>query len=100
MPICIACNVRRELIEIERSTKTYEIFRYRCPVCKSILRLGRGPALRRATEKKCSACNGSGFKPVRLVPQPGRKIYPARCEKCGGKGRVRRAANQGGVPAP
>jgi transcriptional regulator with XRE-family HTH domain len=40
-------------------------------------------------EYKCPKCNGTGFSPVVKQPrQPDRKIYPARCERCGGKGRT------------
>ncbi len=41
-----------------------------------------------ATEINCPACDGTGFP---LVPQPeqaGRKIYPAPCAQCFGKGRI------------
>lgn len=38
-------------------------------------------------EIKCDACDGSGWLPVR-EPEPGRKIYPGRCTKCAGKGRI------------
>jgi DnaJ-class molecular chaperone len=41
------------------------------------------------TEKICSACNGTGFPPVKQPTQPGRKMYPAPCEQCSGKGRIR-----------
>lgn len=40
------------------------------------------------TEINCPACDGTGFP---LVPQPqqaGRKIYPAPCPQCLGKGRI------------
>jgi hypothetical protein len=40
------------------------------------------------TETNCPACEGTGFP---LVPQPeqaGRKIYPAPCTQCFGKGRI------------
>lgn len=39
-------------------------------------------------EITCSACNGSGFPEVKQPDQPGRKIYPAKCKECGGKGRI------------
>ena len=43
-------------------------------------------------EIKCNACEGRGFEAIRQ-PQPrksiGRKIYPAKCAKCAGKGRLR-----------
>jgi len=38
-------------------------------------------------EVKCPACNGTGF-PTVAQPKPGRKIYPAPCKECAGKGRV------------
>jgi DnaJ-class molecular chaperone len=34
------------------------------------------------TEQECPVCNGTGYPGVR-------KIYPAPCRKCGGKGRIR-----------
>ena len=45
------------------------------------------------TEHKCAACNGTGFPAVMQPVRPGRKIYPAPCRKCSGKGRVKAAAN-------
>jgi hypothetical protein len=39
-------------------------------------------------EHKCPACNGTGFPTVMQPVQPIRKIYPAPCKKCGGKGRI------------
>jgi DnaJ-class molecular chaperone len=41
-------------------------------------------------EFKCPACKGTGFRAVKQPAQPGRKIYPARCERCDGKGWVGR----------
>lgn len=89
LPICINCKVKREFVEIEHCTTTHEIGSYRCPVCKSILRLGQRRTLPPAPEKKCVAWNGTGVSSSRGASQPGRKIYPARCEKCRGKGRVK-----------
>jgi DnaJ-class molecular chaperone len=43
------------------------------------------------TEHKCPACKGAGFPAVKQPAQPGRKIYPARCERCDGKGWVEAA---------
>lgn len=42
------------------------------------------------TEVRCDACSGAGFPTIKQPAQPGRKIYPAACEKCGGKGRLSR----------
>ena len=39
-------------------------------------------------ELKCPACKGTGFPAVKQPAEPGRKIYPARCERCDGKGWV------------
>ena len=41
-------------------------------------------------EIECPACGGTGFPPVIKRTKPGRKIYPARCKQCHGKGRVAR----------
>jgi DnaJ-class molecular chaperone len=43
-----------------------------------------------SAEVKCDACNGSGRQPARETA-PGRRIFPGRCAKCGGKGRVPKA---------
>ena len=40
-------------------------------------------------ERKCKACNGTGYPPVKQPAQPGRQIYPAPCKECGGKGRIK-----------
>jgi hypothetical protein len=47
----------------------------------------RGMKKPRPIEFECEACKGTGFPPVRQ-PEPGRRIYPAPCRKCGGKGRI------------
>lgn len=47
----------------------------------------RGMVKGSRAEIKCDACDGSGSLPVR-EPEPGRKIYPGRCTKCAGKGRI------------
>jgi DnaJ-class molecular chaperone len=39
-------------------------------------------------ERKCDACNGTGFLEAKQPAKPGRKIYPPRCPKCAGKGRL------------
>jgi DnaJ-class molecular chaperone len=41
-----------------------------------------------ATEIKCEACDGTGFPKVKQPTKPGKRIYPAPCKRCGGKGRV------------
>ena len=45
------------------------------------------------TEHKCPACNGTGFPAVAQPVRPGRKIYPPRCRKCEGKGRITEEAS-------
>jgi hypothetical protein len=42
----------------------------------------------KAIELKCRTCKGTGFAAVVQPAQPGRRIYPARCMKCQGKGRT------------
>jgi DnaJ-class molecular chaperone len=49
--------------------------------------------LENPAEHKCVACNGTGFPTVRQPAQTGRRIYPAPCKKCGGKGRTAGAAS-------
>ena len=41
-----------------------------------------------AGEELCSACAGTGLAKVRQPAKPGRRVYPPKCAKCGGKGRV------------
>jgi DnaJ-class molecular chaperone len=43
-----------------------------------------------SAEIKCHACNGTGRQPPREIA-PGRRIFPGRCAKCGGKGRLPKA---------
>jgi DnaJ-class molecular chaperone len=47
--------------------------------------------LAKPAEIKCPACKGTGFPAVKQPAQPGVKIYPARCERCDGKGWVEAA---------
>jgi DnaJ-class molecular chaperone len=49
--------------------------------------------IKATAEKECSACGGTGFPPTKQPAQPGRRIYPAPCEKCGGKGRITKVSN-------
>jgi DnaJ-class molecular chaperone len=39
-------------------------------------------------ERECSGCNGTGFLAVVQPKEPGRRIFPPRCSKCEGKGKV------------
>jgi DnaJ-class molecular chaperone len=39
-------------------------------------------------EHTCPACNGTGFPPVKKPVEPGHRIYPVKCEICGGKGKI------------
>ena len=39
-------------------------------------------------EHTCVACNGTGFPLVLQPVQPGRKIFPVKCEACAGKGKI------------
>jgi DnaJ-class molecular chaperone len=48
---------------------------------------------RNGIERKCTACNGTGFPAVKQPAKPGRKIYPPPCRKCKGMGRIRLASN-------
>jgi DnaJ-class molecular chaperone len=36
----------------------------------------------------CEACKGRGFPVVMQPLKPGRKIYPAKCKACDGKGKI------------
>ena len=46
-------------------------------------------------EHTCEACMGTGY-PVVLQPvQPGRKIYPVKCNACEGKGKIAEADVEG-----
>jgi DnaJ-class molecular chaperone len=42
----------------------------------------------RPIEHKCPECNGTGLAVVSQPGRPGIRIYPARCKKCLGKGRI------------
>ena len=39
-------------------------------------------------EHTCAACQGTGFPAVKQPVLATRKIYPAKCEACAGKGRI------------
>jgi DnaJ-class molecular chaperone len=42
------------------------------------------------TEVECPACEGTGFPVIKQPVQPGRKIFPAPCQHCFGKGKLPR----------
>jgi len=42
----------------------------------------------------CDACDGTGFPAVTQPAQPGRRVYPAPCRRCGGKGRLKAEASE------
>lgn len=39
-------------------------------------------------EHVCPDCQGSGFTAVKQPARPGRRIHPARCKSCDGKGKI------------
>jgi DnaJ-class molecular chaperone len=39
-------------------------------------------------EALCPACAGTGLAKVKQAIKPGRRVYPPKCVKCDGKGRV------------
>jgi DnaJ-class molecular chaperone len=39
-------------------------------------------------EIKCPACDGTGFPNVKQPVEPGRRVFPAPCRECPGKGRT------------
>jgi DnaJ-class molecular chaperone len=43
------------------------------------------------TEVKCDVCKGTGLQSVHKAAQPGHRIFPAKCPKCAGKGRLKMA---------
>ena len=50
-------------------------------------------ALSDEIEIKCEACDGTGVQIVKQPTEPSKRIYPARCKICGGKGRLKKAVN-------
>jgi DnaJ-class molecular chaperone len=44
--------------------------------------------MQKIKEHICEACNGTGFPPVKQPVQATHKIYPVKCEACGGKGKI------------
>jgi DnaJ-class molecular chaperone len=39
-------------------------------------------------ERECSGCGGTGFMALVQPKEPGRRIFPPRCSKCEGKGKI------------
>jgi hypothetical protein len=66
-------------------------FLLHCNECEAhaIARVERKMRPELPRETKCEACNGTGFPKVKQPTKPGRRIYPAPCRKCGGKGRIK-----------
>jgi DnaJ-class molecular chaperone len=50
-----------------------------------------------AGEELCSACGGTGLAKVRQQAKPGRRVYPPKCTKCGGRGRIVKGGAERGV---
>jgi hypothetical protein len=44
-----------------------------------------------APEQTCEACNGTGFAPDERSSDPMKRVFPARCAKCDGRGKPIRA---------
>jgi DnaJ-class molecular chaperone len=42
----------------------------------------------RIKEHTCRLCNGTGFPKSMQPADPGRKIYPMKCDVCRGKGKI------------
>jgi DnaJ-class molecular chaperone len=52
-----------------------------------------------ATEELCAACGGTGLAKVRQQAKPGKRVYPPKCAKCGGRGRIAKELAKRGVAA-
>jgi len=51
-------------------------------------------------ERRCPACNGTGYPVVKQPAQTGRRIYPVKCKTCDGKGKVTDADHSPVVAGP
>jgi hypothetical protein len=91
-PTCTICGSDRSFVYAEPATTEYEICAYTCSVCQYALYLVE--QIRRRTEVRCQACAGTGFPIVNQPARLGRRIYPAPCQQCMGKGRVIRSAGK------
>jgi hypothetical protein len=54
----------------------------------------------KVAEVQCPGCHGTGFPAVKQPLQPGRKIFPAPCKQCLGKGRVPKESSGAIAPTP
>jgi DnaJ-class molecular chaperone len=52
-----------------------------------------------AAEELCSACGGTGLVKVKQQAKPGKRVYPPKCGKCGGRGRIAKGLAKRGVAA-
>jgi DnaJ-class molecular chaperone len=48
-----------------------------------------------STDMTCPACDGTGFQKVKQPTEPGRRIYPAPCKECLGKGQIKKPQSGG-----
>jgi hypothetical protein len=61
---------------------------------------GGRPSLKKLREKlpisetACTACNGTGFAPVKQSSNPMKRVFPARCGKCDGRGKPSRTTKK------
>src|SRR3954454_4907976 len=39
-------------------------------------------------EERCQTCRGTGVADIKQPRVPGHRIYPPKCARCGGKGRI------------
>ena len=46
------------------------------------------------SETACTACNGTGFAPVKRSSNSMKRVFPARCGKCDGSGKPSRATKK------
>ncbi len=59
---------------------------------KATLARGCGQEGALATDEvRCEACSGTGVPAVKKVTPPGKRIYPAPCKECGGKGWIKKS---------
>jgi DnaJ-class molecular chaperone len=68
-----------------RDANSMEIVSY---ISKKFNSMKRTSSKEIVTEVECPSCEGTGFPTVKQPMQPGRKLYPAPCKECLGKGRI------------